>query len=398
MESIVGAGREATLPRSLSTAVWVSVEGFPRLTMRRFNYRVSMDFLEPSGGLWVCLLLFQCRVRTLKLGFILPLTLLAFSATAESFDEGMIGNTHNYTNDLGKRAVGNRKAADNLYKQSLADEHNAWSSMIPNVALLVKALTESKDAQKADDQAQELARAALSGMLSGATQGKFGASSVSESDLRGIATQKSPYNAQMKEKLGTYGMKLSADQSTLKTPFGDFSTSADDSEYQKTLSGIAGSLGFKGDAVSKGIQQAIETRQAIAAQAQKSMGSSGLTESGEKAVLPAEPSTEKSTTADNSDAGASRGPAGVGDAGSQSSPAGGGSGQSEPNWEKREQDDWNNRSRVRRQMGMADEAGASPLRAKSEDIFHVINVHYQSMRAAGAFYESNLPPNLPDIN
>ncbi len=90
---------------------------------------------------------------------ILGATLARAETTSAPDLTGVIGD---YAVETGTRgAVANRRLADQLYKQSLEDESNAWKSFPPNIPLLSRALANSKDAKAADDQAKEFARAAI---------------------------------------------------------------------------------------------------------------------------------------------------------------------------------------------------------------------------------------------
>ncbi len=304
-----------------------------------------------------------------------------------------IAGRHGYETGT-KGAVTNRQIADQLYKQSLADEAAAWRSFPPNAALLAKALQHSQDAKLADDQAKEFARAALHSAKTGSKSGEFSNARygmISESKLKELSTTSSPYMKQVESKLGSYGMKLSADKMALQTPFGKFNVNMDGSALEKLLGSVATKLGYSASEVSKGLRAAEAARDAIAAKAGAANKQYVVDEDPAKAQGSG---LEDSAAAKRLAAAAAQGrdPASAGQAAEKAIGSNAGSATVKDFEEKplksldqMEQELLESRKALGRTLGMA--SAADPLGRKSQDIFQMVHVRYQSLRSQGAFIE-----------
>lgn len=311
------------------------------------------------------------------------LTAILFTmTTVQAQTADIIGTAGRYGYETGtKGAVANRQVADQLYKQALADEAAAWRTFPPNVALLSKALQHSKDAKLADDQAKEFARAALHGARTGAQAGEFSNSRygiVDESKLKELSTTNSPYMKQVEKKLGSYGMKLSDDQMSLSTPFGKFSIDMTGSAFEKLLGSVATKLGYSAADVSKGLRAATSARDGIAQQAMAAVENFAPEKKSPGQLEPPSGRKLASVNAEESVIGSTAGSATVKDFEA----------------EKREGKSWDDiqleilqkRQAMGKTIGMR--AESDPLGRKSQDIFQMIHVRYQSLRTKGAFIET----------
>ncbi len=323
----------------------------------------------------------KALVHSIYLSALLSLGISSSYAFAVS---DVIGTAGDFTRETGSRgAVANRQIADQLYKQSLADEKAAWSSFPPNVALLSKALAQSKDAKLADDQAKEFARAALHGIHTGGNSGEFKLKEygvVSEKELNNLANSSSQYRGAVESKLGKYGMKLSDDQMSVKTPLGELPINMSISKLEGGLRKIAENLGYKADDVSKGLRAAEQTRDGIAAQVMaavdKNLGSSGAASGTGDLDSPA-------TTAAG---------------GELPAEAKNGAGGAEANQDgtfvqddsSRQAELLKNREMFLQKLGASTGENLGPMGSANDDLFRMVHVKYQSMRAEGVFIESEI--------
>jgi hypothetical protein len=332
-----------------------------------------------------------------RVAFLLILIICApaFAQTNATNLTGVIGD---YGSETGTRgAVTNRRIADQLYKQSLEDERNAWKSFPPNVSLLSRALANSKDAKTADDQAKEFARAALHGLNSGSHSGKFDAAAhgmVSQEQLKDLATKSSPLRPQVEQTLNSYsGMKLDADKMVLKTPFGDISVDVSRETMLTAMKGAALALGYNPEDVQRGVEDAARLRDAIAAKAAKEVD--------------AEMQAAKKLAADTNKAGDGPGTAAAAVADAQQ--AGDGSeaqndGSRDPaaaiagidkdgvDWDAKQREFQRNQEAIRRQLGMTvQSSNGDPIGTKDQDLFQMVHRKYQNMRGEGVFIETMEP-------
>lgn len=323
---------------------------------------------------------------------ILIFSQLVFAQSATNLT-GVIGD---YGTETGTRgAVTNRKIADELYRQSLQDERNAWKSFPPNVSLLSRALANSKDAKAADDQAKEFARAALHGVSSGSQSGKFDAAAhgiVSQQELKNLSEKSSPLRPQVESALNSYsGMKLDADKMVLKTPFGDISVDVDRETMTKVMKGAAIALGYSADDVQRGVDDAARLRDEIAQKAMKEVD--------------AQISAAKKNAEENGSAGAGPNSAvaaaqdaqlgeGVNEERRDPASAGliAGTDKNGVDWDAKQREFLANQNQIRRQMGMkVQSAGTNALGSKDQNLFQMVHEKYQSIRATGVFIETMEP-------
>lgn len=320
----------------------------------------------------------------------LALTLCAPFARAEETAD-VIGTAGRYGSEAGRGAIANREIADQLYKQSLTDEAQAWRTFPPNVALLSKALQQSKDAKLADDQAKEFARAALHSANTGSKSGQFSTERygmASESELKRLATTSSPYMSQVERKLSSYGMKLSTDKMSLITPFGKFNVNMESSTFEKMVGVVAGKLGFPATDVSRGLRSAEGAREQIAqravAYADKKIGALHA-QKGSGSGLESAPETQANAASEEAVGG--RGPASI------TSLA---EGVPVKNFE--EEDSFRpktmdeiarevqaNRRAFGQSMGIDE---PDPLGQSNQNIFEMVHTRYQSMRDQGSFIDA----------
>lgn len=283
-------------------------------------------------------------------------------------------------------AVANRRVADELYRQALENERKAWQSTPPNVSLLAKALQQSKDAKAADDQAKEMARAALHASNTGSKSGDFINSRygmISESKLKELSSTNSPYQSRVEQTLGGYGLKLSADKMILQTPFGKFSVNAEDSTLLRTASSIAKSLGYNPGDVAKGQKDAIAARDAVAqktvAEVDKELASRGKGQDAESSrQLAGVPSASSEADGKNdkvigSQAGAQ--PVKNFD-GSTTTPV-------TKTLTEAEQEVLRKRKAMGRELGLNE---IDALGRSTQDIFQMIHSRYQRLDSEGVFY------------
>lgn len=178
------------------------------------------------------------------------------------------GEYANSTTTVG--AVANRKTADQLYQQSLADERAAWASFPPNVALLSKSLKEAQDGVKADDQSHSMAQEALHSNDTGTKSGLFNLSdynAMGVDDINKMATSSSSLWPQVSSKLKGYGLSLTEDKQYMKSPFGTFPTDASPEQMAAAIKQIAQKFGMSAADVDKGIAAAQATAEAISQKA-----------------------------------------------------------------------------------------------------------------------------------
>lgn len=314
--------------------------------------------------------------KLLKL--ILALTLLSLSSIsfAENPMADVIGTTGEFAKQNSNGAVASRRTADDLYQQALNNERAAWSKFPPNVALLSKALTQSKEAKAADDQAKEFARAAQHAIDTGRKSGDFNLKYygvASEETITKLATTNSPLQPQAESTLGGYGMKLEADKMSIKTPFGNLPLNMSISALDKGLGAIAVSLGYSASDVSKGIQEGVASRDAIAAKHMASVNANlgggfataapaGLPMPEEKPIAAAVPESKPAE-------------AGAPVVANATDEAG-----------RRQEELLRNRDKFLEKMGMEIEH-KDPIHGPQTDLFKVVHMRYQSLRSEGEFDE-----------
>lgn len=328
-------------------------------------------------------------------GFFLSLVMVsgitpAVPAFAQS---NMIGTTGQFADDIGmKGAAANRQMADQLYQQALANEKAAWSTFPPNVSLLSKALSQSKDGKKADDQAKEFARAALHGINSAQKSGDLKASqysAVDEAKLRDLATNNSQYTGQVQNKLGGYGLKLDPDQMNLQTPMGKFPIGMADDQFEKTLRGVASMLGYDPGDVSKGLRDAIRSRDEMGKAISKKfdLNNSNRALAGPTGAPPA----------GSGDGGRGLGDAAKAEEGASQAVSAAGNGANaddlNQNSAASQLDDYAKRRKAfLESMGVSADGDATARADRNADIFVVVHLRYQSIRAAGEFIEQESAP------
>jgi hypothetical protein len=289
----------------------------------------------------------------------------------------VIGSAGDYGREAGQAAETNRRLADQLYQQSLASEKAGWASTIPNVGLLMKALQQSKDAKSADDQSKEFARAALKASETGARSGEFISSRygmVPESKLKELSTTSSKYMPQVEKNLGRYGMKLSADKMTLQTLFGNFATNAEDGVLLNAATSIMKKMGFSTAGIEKGVKEAISERDELAKKLMEEaeQKATKTAEDGSNAgrqIASVEP--PKAVEEGNKVIGAAAGASAVKDFDA-------------PDWNATEKAVLESRKAMGKELGL--ESSAEPLGRRTQDIFRMINLRYQSLYSEGAFF------------
>ncbi|MGE4132658.1 MAG: hypothetical protein AB7F86_13525 [Bdellovibrionales bacterium] len=311
------------------------------------------------------------------------LSILAWAPPVGAVSD-LIGTSGEYGYETGtKGAVTNRELADQLYKAALENEKAAWSSFPPNVALLSKALQQSKDAKLADDQAKEFARAALHGAQSGSQSGDFVNDRygiVSEKQLKALATTSSPYMPQVEKTLGGYGMKLSDDKMSIKTPFGNFAINGEDSKLVGAMRGAAKALGYSPSDVDKGVKAALGERDALAKKlsekAGRTVASGDEKASGGKGgngtsggTADSEAPANSSDNSDSPHATESR----LIDESLNAPP--------KPNYDALEEENKAERKRLAGQMGL--DLNTDPIGRPDQNIFQMIYLRYQSKVSSG---------------
>lgn len=317
--------------------------------------------------------------------------LLALLLTfAHAQTSSLINVTGQFSQELGMRgAVQNREMADKLYKQALEDERNAWKSFPPNVSLLSKALTESKEAKQADDQAKEFARAALHGYNSAMKSGDVAQSKYKDVDptkLKDLATNNSPYTSAVQDKLGGYGMKLDPDQMSVQTPMGKFPIGMGIDMYEKGLRNIASALGYSPDDITKGIQEATRTRDAFAKNLEKtSPGDSKAPEAGRATAVAAGSGADKKMDLPKDVAPTAAVPVAAGN-GADVDDLNARSGDARVNELARQ------RQAFLKKMGLEARDDQDARADRTANIFQVVHDRYQSLRAGGSFIETESAP------
>jgi len=308
---------------------------------------------------------------------------------AHAQTSSLIDVTGQFSNDLGmKGAAQNRAMADKLYKQALDDEKTAWSSFPPNVSLLSKALTESKEGKQADDQAKEFARAAMMGYNSSMKSGDAAQSKYKDVDvakLKDLATNNSPYTSQVQDKLGGYGMKLDPDQMSINTPMGKFPIGMGMDMYEKGLRNIASALGYDPADVTKGIQEATKTRDGFAKGLEKlNAGDAKQLNAGLANAAAAAGADGKMEKAAEAPAPTAPAPAAAGN-GAVLDDLNANSGNARVDEIARQ------RKAFLQRMGVEGADDQFVRADRSADIFQVVHNHYQNLRAGGSFIETETP-------
>jgi hypothetical protein len=336
----------------------------------------------------------------IKVGMSLLILTLSASALAESSitTPDLTGAIGDYGFQTGSRgAVVNRRLADQLYKQSLEDEKNAWKSFPPNVSLLSRALAYSKDGKTADDQAKEFARAALHGMVSGNQSGPFDAAShgiVSVDELKNLAEKNSPYQKQVENKLNSYGgMHLDADKMVLKTPVGDFSVNISREAMETGMRAFATLTGYNPDDVTKGIQDAARLRDQLAAETMKQVDA----ELAAKAKAAGQtPEQKTAADAENPGAEAQSGqaqPEGARDPATAVAALDPATLANESDWDAKQREFQMHQAAIARSLGMQVQSveNKDPLGSPNQNLFQMIHDKYQAMRGDGVFLETMDP-------
>jgi len=316
------------------------------------------------------------------------LVALVFQSPSVFAVSDVIGTAGDFSRNGSQGAIANRQMADQMYKQALADHDAAWSKFPPNVALLSKALTLSKEAKLADDQAKEFARGALHGIHTGGNSGDFKLKAygvASEKELNNLANSSSPHMGQVEKTLGGYGMKLSADKMSIKTPFGSLPLDMSLSALEKGVRTIATTLGYSADDVSKGIQEAVKTREAIAARTMAALNKN--LEAGKDVGL---------ASSERSDGGQAEG-AGATVAATDTLSGAVGAGVDGPasasSIDQRQEELQRNRAVFLQKMGVH---SGDPIGKPNQDIFKMIHLRYQALRSVGEFFEGDIPIHLTD--
>ncbi len=305
----------------------------------------------------------------------------------------VIGTAGDFSRSNSQAALANRSVADKLYKQALADHDRAWSSFPPNVGLLSKSLAMSKDAKAADDQAKEFARGAMHGVHTAGTSGDFALKKygiASEKELDNLANGSSPYMPAAEKTLGKYGMKLTSDKMSIKTPLGTLPLDMSITALEKGLRGVASGLGYNPDDVSRGLAAAAKERDNIAAQAMASLAkdaakSAAAAGSNGSAGLPG-PAKEVTEAAANSAAPAAVAAPAVAAATQNAAGVNG--------IDPRQEELQRNRAQFLKTMGIK---SGDPLGASHQDIFKMVHLRYQSLRSEGEFFEGSIAELVPVI-
>jgi hypothetical protein len=293
-----------------------------------------------------------------------PLLLILFApiCSAQILTVGLnklAGQSAESTTTIG--AVANRKTADSLYQQSLADEKAAWSSFPPNVGLLSKALKEAQDGISADDQSHSMAQEAMHSTATGTNAGQYNASdynAMGVDDISKMATSSSSLYPQVAAKLQSYGLKLSEDKQLMTTPFGNFPTNASAQQMADVIKQMANKFGLSGAGVDQGIAAAQQATQAIS---QKVMADV-------KAKMNTLNASKNGGTKDDSEAEDGKGKGNRELAGKAADV---------PNPDKNGID-WDERARKVNAFRerMQEEEGVEPIWSKNDDLFKKIHEHY----------------------
>jgi hypothetical protein len=316
----------------------------------------------------------------------------ALTVSAAAFADGtadVIGQAAESARQNSQAAQANRNLADQLYKQALADHDAAWSKFPPNVSLLSKALQESKDAKAADDQAKEFARGAMHSIHTGGNSGDFNLKKygvLSESQLNDLANKSSPYMPAAEKTLGKYGMKLTEDKMSIKTPLGTLPLDMSMSTLEKGLRGVAAGLGYNPDDVSKGLAAGVKTRDGLAAQAMAALKASGA---GASASGETGPGAAPGAPAAVAGEGEAKAEGAAGAVAAASAGDGGDVQTTVSSIDKRQEELQRNRAAFLKSMGIGT---GEPLGASHQDIFKMVHLRYQAKRTEGEFIESETLP------
>lgn len=297
----------------------------------------------------------------------------------------VIGQAAESARQNSQAAQANRNLADQLYRQALQDHDNAWSSFPPNVGLLSKALQESKDAKAADDQAKEFARGAMHSIHTGGNSGDFNLQKygvLSEQQLSDLANKSSPYMPAAEKTLGKYGMELTPDKMSIKTPLGTLPLDMSMNVLEKGLRGIASKLGYNPDDVSSGLKAGERARDAMASKIMNQLGSSVSTRT---AGGPGASVAPESSGAGFGEGKRDDKPVASANAAAENSGEGVPSGTSGDN---RQEELQRNRKAFLEKMGVGI-LSADPLGASHQDIFKMVHLRYQALRSEGEFIETD---------
>lgn len=312
---------------------------------------------------------------------------IAVSGSAALGDGGILnkginqiaGQYANSTTTVG--AVANRKTADQLYQQSLADEHAAWSTFPPNVGLLAQALKEAQDGVKADDQSHSMAQEALHSNDTGTNSGLFNLqdyNALGVDDINKMATSSSSLWPQVSSKLKGYGLSLTEDKQYMKTPFGTFPTNASADQMAAAVKQIAQKFGLSTADVDKGIARAeakaegISQRALAEVQQKAGMKTANLAgKDGDKASDDA----DKTAAKDGSNNAANR---------QLATDKTGSTDKGDIDWDQRARDVNAFRDQVERQLGV------EPIWNKDDDLFKKIHEHYVMLDRQNAFLPASV--------
>lgn len=206
----------------------------------------------------------------MKLGWILNLFIcLALGAPlAHANPGGVLGASGNLGGAASAGALANRQMADQLFKDSLENERDAYKSFPPDVSKLAQALTQAMNGMQANNQSRAMADNALQSFNSGEHSGYLDHEfyNTNKQQMQKISATSSPYLPHVKSKLEGYGIEVSPDYQSIKTPFGEFPMDASPETIAAELSKVAQSFGASAGPVQAGVRSAIEGRDQLAAE------------------------------------------------------------------------------------------------------------------------------------
>lgn len=315
------------------------------------------------------------------------LAILIAASTRAFATADVIGQAAESARQNSQAAQINRHLADQLYKQALQDHDKAWSSFPPNVGLLSKALQESKDAKAADDQAKEFARGAMHSIHTGGNSGDFNLQKygvLSEQKLSDLANRSSPYMPAAEKTLGKYGMQLTPDKMSIKTPLGTLPLDMSMNVLEKGLRGIASKLGYNPEDVTSGLRAGEKARDAMAAKLMNNIENGSAARTAVEGPVGIGP---RQLEPSGADAKREERPLAMSGEPTESNPAD----QSVAGGESRQEELQRKREAFLERMGLG-LAGAEPLGASQQDIFKMIHLRYQALRTEGKFIEIDFLP------
>jgi hypothetical protein len=208
-------------------------------------------------------------MRSFPAYFFLILAFAVFPSGSKAqnspFGAGLVTISGNYnynTTTLG--AVANRKTADQLYQQALADEAAGMASL--NIPLLAKSLSEAQQGVQADDQSHHLAQSAYQGTNTGMNAGNYDFSqfnAMGVSDIKDMINTSSSYWPQVSAKLQSFGIGMTEDKQYITTPYGSFPMDASPDQLTQIMSQVAAHYGISSAGIQQGVQSGLATAQAI---------------------------------------------------------------------------------------------------------------------------------------